>query len=133
MDYKVTIPFARTLIDLSDDPETYLQSATTAIEIAKAEKFIKSVIDQINESATAQSEEHPTYFLALNDPYTYGGVGNDLMNYFYAHRRGGGIASADIIVHKERGKVIAALCQRRRLAGYCDHVLRGVQSPEDFR
>ena len=49
--------------------------------------------------------------------------------YGAADRRGGGIASADIIVHKERGKVIAALCQRRRLAGYCDHVLRGVQSP----
>lgn len=52
----------------------------SSVEIAKTEKFIKSVIDQINESATAQSEEHPTYFSALNDPYTYGGVGNDLMN-----------------------------------------------------
>ena len=62
----------------------------SSVEIAKAEKFIKSVIDQINESATAQSEENPNYFSALNDPYTYGGIGNDLMNDFYAHRQGGG-------------------------------------------
>ena len=32
----------------------------SSVAIAKTEQFIKSVIDQINESATAQSEEQPT-------------------------------------------------------------------------
>lgn len=70
MDYKITIPFARTLIDLSDDPETYLQSATTAIEIAKAEnekgrkatlcckdKVLKDVLSRVIENYNVEDIE----------------------------------------------------------------------------
>ena len=45
-----------------------------------------------------------------------------------AHTGGGGITTADVVIHEESSEIVAALCQRGSLTGHSNHVMGGIQA-----